>query len=72
MGHLAHSVCNRDDYGNEGMTDKGAMKPQKQLAPKQWFLRVIGQNVLVVSPNEQDIQTMYEARSKRQHRPNGE
>ena len=54
------------------MTDKGAMKPQKQLAPKQWFLRVIGQNVLVVSPNEQDIQTMYEARSKRQHRPNGE
>lgn len=42
---------------------------------EEWYssiFRVIGQNVLVVSPNEQDIQTMYEARSKRQHRPNGE
>ena len=33
-------------------------------------LRVIGQNVLVVSPNERDIPMMYEARSKRQHLPN--
>jgi hypothetical protein len=36
------------------------------------LIGVIGQNVLVISPNKLGNQMMYEARSRQQHHPNEE